>query len=79
MMENIARLREQIKGKQSEMAEQVVHMQAKISDQEYKIGSLSKQFELWQNMVPNMAGSDSGKALTGDAGATSSPSVPHSY
>ena len=42
MMENIARLREQMKGKQAEMAENVVHMQAKISDFDHKVNSLSK-------------------------------------
>jgi hypothetical protein len=45
MMDTVARMREQMKLKQSEMSDQLVAMEAKLLDQEHRVSTLQKQID----------------------------------
>lgn len=76
MMDNITRLKDQMKLKQSEAAETIVHLQGKLSDHDMRIGSMQKQMDIMGFLGGNgqpLNNSDSSKQLnTGDAGGSNS-------
>lgn len=70
MMDTIARMREQMKTKQSEAAEQMVYVNGKLNDQEHKLQSMMKQMDMGFQTNAESARS---LPMIGDAGGSNSP------
>ena len=59
LMESVSRVRDQVKQKATELSEKVLRIEGLMQDQDFKIGTLIKQFDLFQQSSPSLRDSPS--------------------